>query len=106
MILVDKNGGEIVVLHKADSSPEEELTEDLLAILHVFSCRAHGRRRYVKKESAGKDFPNGAAGGEAAELARSFAEGIQSDGRIPQSTKDRRRKTPRMDGIRQATLCI
>lgn len=44
--LVEENGGEIVVLDKSELSPQRELTEDLLAILHVFSCRMHGLRRY------------------------------------------------------------
>ena len=45
--LVEQNGGEVVVLEKTlYGSPEEELTADLLAILHVFSCRIPGLRRY------------------------------------------------------------
>ena len=44
--LVEQNGGEVVVLDKTIYSPEEELTADLLAILHVFSCRMYGLRRY------------------------------------------------------------
>ena len=44
--LVDQNGGEVVVLDQTVYSPEEELTVDLLAILHVFSCRMSGLRRY------------------------------------------------------------
>ncbi len=45
--LVEQNGGEVVVLNETVySSPEEELTADLLAILHVFSCRMPGLRRY------------------------------------------------------------
>lgn len=44
--LVQQNGGEVVVLNQSDASPESELTEDLLAILHTFSCRMHGLRRY------------------------------------------------------------
>ena len=44
--LVEQNGGEVVVLDKTVYSPEEELRADLLAILHVFSCRMHGLRRY------------------------------------------------------------
>jgi hypothetical protein len=39
-----------VVLDKSHLSPEHELTEDLLAILNVFSCRMHGRRRHKGKE--------------------------------------------------------
>ena len=44
--LVEQNGGEVVVLDQTVYSPEEELTADLLAILHVFSCRMYGLRRY------------------------------------------------------------
>ena len=44
--LVEQNGGQVVVLNQSDASPESELTEDLLAILHTFSCRMHGLRRY------------------------------------------------------------
>ena len=44
--LVQQNGGRVVVLNQQDASPESELTEDLLAILHTFSCRMHGLRRY------------------------------------------------------------
>lgn len=44
-------GTEIVVLDTSQGSKEQELTEDLLAILHVFSCRVNGRRRYKKGEN-------------------------------------------------------
>ena len=44
--LVEQNGGEVVVLNETVYSPEEELTADLLAILHVFSCRMSGLRKY------------------------------------------------------------
>ena len=44
--LVEQNGGSILVLNQPDASPESELTEDLLSILHTFSCRLHGLRRY------------------------------------------------------------
>ena len=53
--LFEKNGGEIVVLDKSELSPQRELTEDLLAILHVFSCRMHGLRRYENKIKEDKD---------------------------------------------------
>ena len=35
-----------MVLDNTDHSPEQELTQDILAILHTFSCRLHGLRRY------------------------------------------------------------
>ncbi len=47
--LVNTNGGKLVVLNEVKHSPEEELTSDLLNILHVFSCRMHGLRKYSSK---------------------------------------------------------
>jgi len=47
--MVQQNGGSIVVLSNPVHSPESELTTDLLAILHVFSCRMHGLRSYRQK---------------------------------------------------------
>lgn len=47
--LMQDNGGEIMVLDHDEVSPQRELTEDLLAILHVFSCRMHGLRRYTNQ---------------------------------------------------------
>ena len=45
--LVEQNGGEVVVLDETVyGSPQEELTADLLAILHVFSRRMPGLQRY------------------------------------------------------------
>lgn len=40
------HGTEIIVLNQKQTSPEEELTEDLLSILHVFSTRSYGLRKY------------------------------------------------------------
>ena len=47
--VLKQNGGELVVLDKITHSPEHELTQDLLTILHVFSCRMHGLRKYRDK---------------------------------------------------------
>lgn len=44
-----KHGCEIVVLNNPSLSPEEELTQDLLTILHVFSSRSYGIRKYQKQ---------------------------------------------------------
>ena len=40
------HGTEIIVLNQKQTSLEEELTEDLLSILHVFSTRSYGLRKY------------------------------------------------------------
>jgi predicted site-specific integrase-resolvase len=34
-----------------EKSTEQELTEDLLSIIHVYSCRSMGRRRYKNKDN-------------------------------------------------------
>ena len=47
--VIEFNGGKLVVLDQSACSPEEELTKDLLNILHVFSCRMHGVRNYKKQ---------------------------------------------------------
>jgi putative resolvase len=47
--MVKQNGGSILVLSNPVHCPESELTTDLLSIIHVFSCRMHGLRKYGKK---------------------------------------------------------
>jgi putative resolvase len=47
--MVEQNGGKILVLDNTVHSPESELTADLLSIIHVFSCRMHGLRKYGQK---------------------------------------------------------
>lgn len=44
-----KHDCDIVVLNNPSLSPEEELTQDLLTILHVFSNRSYGIRKYQKQ---------------------------------------------------------
>ncbi|MFD4761898.1 IS607 family transposase [Streptomyces sp. NPDC058439] len=43
-----KNGCTIVVANQESLSPQEEMVQDLLAIVHTFSCRLYGLRRYEK----------------------------------------------------------
>ena len=45
--MLEQNGGELLVLDRAEHSPERELSDDLLAIIHVFSCRMHGLHHKV-----------------------------------------------------------
>jgi putative resolvase len=45
------NGGEVLVLNQSIPDPGRELTEDLLAIIHIFSCRLYGKRRYQHNQS-------------------------------------------------------
>ena len=47
------NGTVVRVLGSQDSSPEQELQEDLLSIVQIFCCRRNGKRRYGQKKTAG-----------------------------------------------------
>lgn len=55
--MVEQNGGEIVVQEQPVYCPQTELTTDLLSIIHVFSCRMHGLRKYSKKIKEDQDIP-------------------------------------------------
>ena len=43
------NGVEIIVVNNEKASPEQELINDLISIIHVFSCRIYGLRKYKKQ---------------------------------------------------------
>jgi putative resolvase len=47
--VIEQNGGKLVVLEETFLSPEQELTNDLRNIVHVFSARMHGLRGYKKQ---------------------------------------------------------
>lgn len=51
-----EHGCEIVVVNQESLSPEQELVEDLLAIVHTFSCRLYGMRKYKKQIK--EDYPD------------------------------------------------
>ena len=78
--LVQQNGGRVVVLNQPDASPQSELTEDLLAILHTFSCRMHGLRRYRAAIAQDTDLSEPTAEGHDSNLAGSQPMGLQPDG--------------------------
>lgn len=40
---------EIIVLNNPDTSPKKELVDDIISIIHVFSCRLYGLRKYKNK---------------------------------------------------------
>ncbi len=49
--LAERNGCKIEVVNQESLSPQQEMVEDLLSIVHTFSCRLYGMRKY-KKETA------------------------------------------------------
>lgn len=44
-----KHDTKIIVLNNPETSPDEEMVEDLISVIHVFSCRLYGLRRYGRK---------------------------------------------------------
>lgn len=49
--LIVRSGGSVVVLNQVSTSPMEELTRDLTAIITVFSSRIHGLRSNKSKKA-------------------------------------------------------
>ena len=45
----EKFGTKIIVLNNEVSSPSKELVDDLISIIHVFSSRIYGLRKYIKE---------------------------------------------------------
>ena len=39
----------IVIVNNEEISPQEELVQDIVSILHAFSCRLYGLRKYKKQ---------------------------------------------------------
>lgn len=46
---LNKLGVELIVVKNEKLSPHEEMIQDLMSIIHVFSCRIDGLRKYKKK---------------------------------------------------------
>lgn len=50
---------EIVVINNPDTSPQKELVDDLISIIHVFSYRIYGLRKYKKDISLDESLQDG-----------------------------------------------
>ena len=53
--LCNKFNTEIIVVNNDSLSPNEELVQDIISILHVFSCRLYGLRKYKNQIKEDKD---------------------------------------------------
>lgn len=47
--LCERTGCKLVVLNERKLSPEQELVADMLSIIHCFSSRLYGKRKYQKQ---------------------------------------------------------
>lgn len=71
-----QTGASIVVDGKDDASTTtDELGEDLLSIIHVFSCRSYGRRKYGRKRKADA---KATAGNDSKKVATNPRQTVQS----------------------------
>ncbi|KAJ3288365.1 hypothetical protein HDU76_007703 [Blyttiomyces sp. JEL0837] len=75
--LLDRSGAKLVVLDNTALSPEAKLSKDLLNIIHVFSCRMYGPRKY-KAEFKSKVVEGGR--NSKSSQKRNVAENLQNDG--------------------------
>ena len=46
---------EIEIVNNEALSPQQELVQDLISIIHVFSCRIYGLRKYKKEIKSDKN---------------------------------------------------
>ena len=58
---------EIVVVKNEKLSPHEELVQDIVSILHVFSCRLYGLRKYKKQIEGDENIAKGIQDGDSTE---------------------------------------
>lgn len=56
---LEKFNVKIVVVNNESLSPTEELVQDIISILHVFSCRIYGLRKYKKKIKEDEEIAKG-----------------------------------------------
>ena len=63
----EKFNTQIIIVNNETLSPNEELVQDIISILHVFSCRLYGLRKYknqikedeeIAKELQNRNKPN------------------------------------------------
>lgn len=57
--LCKRFGTEIIVVNNETLSPQEELAQDIISILHVFSCRLYGLRKYKVQMERDDDIAKG-----------------------------------------------
>ena len=56
---------EIVVVKNEKLSPHEELVQDIVSILHLFSCRLYGLRKYKKQIEGDETIAKGVQNGDS-----------------------------------------
>jgi putative resolvase len=68
--ICDRQKCQILVLDQAHLSPEREMVEDILAIIHVFSCRLYGLRKYKKTVREDSELPSLSGQGSTSDMEK------------------------------------
>lgn len=55
----EKFSVKIIIVNNERLSPQEELVQDIVSILHVFSCRLYGLRKYERKIKGDEEIAQG-----------------------------------------------
>jgi predicted site-specific integrase-resolvase len=94
----------IVVLGDAQLSPEAELVNDLVSIIHVFSCRVYGMRKYARQVSQDSALPHGGKPTKGKATVRAGKVLVQRRSRISKAAGNTRqsRRSPK-DSTRRKT---
>lgn len=66
--ICEQNNCQLMVLSRNELSPEREMVEDILAIIHVFSCRLYGLRKYKSAIKEDSSLPGNQASSEMEDL--------------------------------------
>lgn len=77
--LCNCHGTKIIVLNNPDTSPDKEIVEDLVSIIHVFSCRLYGLRKY-KKKLQGDDSLKGGENNDSSSKSKTLSQPNHEEG--------------------------
>lgn len=77
--LCNRHGTKIVVLNNPDTSPDKEMVEDLVRIIHVFSYRLYGLRKY-KKKLQGDDSLKGCENNDSSSKSKTLSQPNNEEG--------------------------
>lgn len=77
--LCNRHGTKIVVLNNPDTSPDKEMVEDLVSIIHVFSYRLYGLRKY-KKKLQGDDSLKGCENNDSSSKSKTISQPNNEEG--------------------------
>ena len=89
MWVIKRAGARLVILDANVLAPNEELTQDLMAIVHVFSCRINGKRRYKRPLDPSQEAQQGST-------STSRRRGANSSGEAPKTSKKPRSSSAAM----------